>query len=118
MSRVKREPIRHKGYVARTCTVDLRNNEVNVTGAGEDEKPELPGSHMLNPALPRLRVKQRHRKTTRSPGPSGSHSTQTQSSKSSVYLVPNLRMALKGDSESPWTGGLKKEHSRRLEGCY
>ena len=75
MSRVKREPIRHKGYVARTCTEDLRNNEVNVTGAGEDEKPELPGSHMLNPALPRLRVKQRHRKTTHSPCPSGSHST-------------------------------------------
>lgn len=64
MLRVKREQIRHKGYAARTCTVDLRSNKVNVTRAGEDEKPELPGSHMLNPALPRLRVKQRHRKTT------------------------------------------------------
>lgn len=107
MSRVKREQIRHKGYVARTCTVDLRSNEVNVTRAGEDEKPELPGSHMLNPALPRLRVKQRHRKTTHSPCPSGSHSLADTKQQIISLLGPYLRMALKGDSESPWAGGLK-----------
>lgn len=51
MLRVKREQIRHKGYVARTCTVDLRSNKVNVTGAVEDEKTRAARQSYAEPCI-------------------------------------------------------------------